>query len=131
MPTCVTWISIGVVRVQLLAPTVFVTPEGTVPPKAWTVPKPRTTAGVPLPVSVIPLGSVTKAKVTIWAELRQLHNKIAIHTSQKRCNSPPPPITFTWAGLTSVANQFAVAVKLIVLLMAPAAAENGMVSLKV
>ena len=77
----------GVLRVQLLAPTVLVTRVGTVPPKACTVPKLMDTADVPLPVRVIPLGSVTMVKATTWAELRQLHSKIAITIRQKRCNS--------------------------------------------
>jgi hypothetical protein len=46
----------------------FVTPEGTVPPNAWTEPKLADTAELPLPDKTMPLPSVANFKLRICAE---------------------------------------------------------------
>ena len=54
----------GVLSVQLVVPFMdLVTPEGTAPPKARTLPKVMVAAEVPLPPNAIPLGSELKVSV--------------------------------------------------------------------
>ena len=54
----------GVLSVQLVVPFMdLVTPDGTAPPNARTLPKVRVAAEVPLPPKAIPLGSELKVNV--------------------------------------------------------------------
>jgi hypothetical protein len=74
------------------------------------------------------------ARVTTYPEERQLHSNSNNNNSPKRCTLPPLVAAVSWAARGCNHDSFiqlAVAVKFMVLEMAPAASEKGMVSLKV
>ena len=104
-----------------MAATVLFTPLGTDPPKAWTLPKERFAEPIPNPPRVIPEGSVVKViSKLICASARHEMSKVNIIEIRK----------IDLSKLITL-SQFAVATKLIVLLIAPALAENGIVKLSV
>ena len=87
---------------------------------------------MPLPDSAIPLASELICRTSVnCAEAGVLQNSNPDKRSHVRVNSASPTATtHPWLGFLLV-GQFAVAVKLIVLVMAPAASVKGMVSFTV